>query len=202
MRSDDPPTSPVFVFGTRGGRRLAEILDLHPHLCGVPNSGLLAGLVDLVETNRHSLVHYGLPDQYWRSAVARFLAGLQTDHMAREGKNRWVEWVSTQRLSIAELDRFFPTAQLIRVSERPSRVGRPRRGEDHAAAATMASGRYLRVLHGDLQADPERCLRDVLRFLREPWSDVFAPAGRDESEIIDLVATGPNLVGARVTPVR
>jgi hypothetical protein len=195
MRSDDPPTSPVFVFGTRGGRRLATLLDLHPHLCGVPNSGLLAGLVDLVETNRNSLVHYGLPDQYWRNAVARFLAGLQADHMAREGKNRWVEWVSAQRLSIAELDRFFPTAQLIRVSERPSRVGRPRRGEDQAAAA-LASGRYLKVLHGDLEAEPERCLREVLRFLGEPWSDVFDRAGRDDPEIIDLVAPGPTLVGA------
>ncbi|HEY3239727.1 MAG TPA: hypothetical protein VGL92_09195, partial [Acidimicrobiia bacterium] len=175
MPSNGPPNAPVFVLGTRGGQRLAALLDLHPHLCGVPNSGLLAGLVDLVETNRDSLVRYGLPDQYWRSAVARFLAGLQEDHTAREGKTRWVEWVSSPRLSIGELDRFFPGAQLILVSDRPL-LGRRRRVEHHAAARP-ASSRYLKVRDADLTADPERCLREVLRFLREPWSDVFARAG-------------------------
>ncbi|MGH8973849.1 MAG: hypothetical protein ACRD0C_11685 [Acidimicrobiia bacterium] len=167
-----PPNAPVFVLGNRGGQRLAALLDLHPHLCGVPNSGLLAGLVDLVEANRESLVRYGLPDQYWRSAVARFLAALQADHAAREGKTRWVEWVASPRLSMAELDRFFPGAQMIRVSDRPS-MGWRRRADDQAR---LVSGRFLKVRDADLTADPQRCLRDVLGFLGEPWVDVFAGA--------------------------
>ena len=162
------PDAPVFIVGAAdgGAERLAALLDTHPRLSCVPRTGLLADLVGAIERNQAALVHYGMPEQYWRRAVAGFYGDLQRQHAAHERKPRWLECVSPASLSIDELDHLFPLAQFVHVLPRASR-SRRRVAADRRTGGQILPGRYLEVSTEDLMSRPEECVQRVLGFLRE-----------------------------------
>jgi len=160
---------PVLVIGIADGAgdRLTDRLGSHPNVCRVPRSRLLVDLAVAVDHNQPALAAYGMPEQYWRKALAGFFDGLQRDHAVREHKGRWAAYVSSSSISIEQLDRLFPTAQFVHV------VTRPRGGAgrvvslNRRAGAQMLPGRYLEVGEKELITGLDACAERVLRFLGE-----------------------------------
>jgi hypothetical protein len=160
---------PVLVIGIADGAgdRLADRLGSHPNVCRIPRSRLLVDLAIAVDRNQPALAAYGMPEQYWRKAVATFFDGLQRDHAARDHKARWTAYVSSSGISIDQLDRLFPTAQFVHV------VTRPRGGAGRVVSANrrtgsrLLAGRYLEVAEDELINGIDACAQRVLRFLGE-----------------------------------
>ncbi|MDQ1491604.1 MAG: hypothetical protein QOJ23_4118, partial [Actinomycetota bacterium] len=117
--------------------------------------------------NQPALAVYGLPEQYWRTAVGEFFDGLQRNYAARSHKARWVAYVSSSSLTLDELNHLFPTAQFVHV------ITPPRGGAGRIVAANrrtgagLPTGRYLEVAEGEMLTGAEECALRVLRFLGE-----------------------------------
>jgi hypothetical protein len=182
-----PRPVPVLVIGTPDGAgdRLAERLGLHPTLTRIPRSRLLVDLAVAIDRNQPALAVYGMPEQYWRSAVAAFFDGLQHDHATRSGKARWVAFLHSSSLTVGELDRLFPTAQFVHV------ITRPRGGSGRVVSANrrdgarLLPGRYLEVPEDEMIMGAEECAGRVLRFLGEEGDGRDVEVGEPEV-MIDL----------------
>ena len=160
---------PVFVIGIADGAgdRLADHLGSHPSLCRIPRSRLLADLAIVIGRNQPDLAAYGMSEHYWRKAAADFFGGLQRDHAVRDHKERWATYVSSASLSIADLDRLFPTAQFVHVITRPRGGGGRVLSINRRAGSGLLAGRYLEVAEAEVVADVDACALQVLRFLSE-----------------------------------
>jgi len=160
---------PVFVIGLvdGAGDRLAERLGQHPNLCRIPRSRLLGDLAGAIDRNQSALAVYGMPEQYWRKAVATFFDGLQRDHAVRDHKSRWAAYVPSSSLSIDDLDRLFPTAQFVHVVTRPRGGAGRVISANRRAGSRLLSGRYLEVAESHLIMGIDACAQSVLRFLGE-----------------------------------
>ena len=176
---------PVLLIGTidGAGDRLADLLGRHARLCRVPRTRLLTDLSVAIERNQPALAVYGLPEQYWRTAVGAFFDSLQRHHASRAGKGRWVAYVSSSTVTLEELGRLFPTAQFVHV------ITRPRGGAGRIVAANrrigarLPAGAYLEVAEGEMLTGAEACARRVLRFLGEDAPDLDL----EQEVLVDLV---------------
>lgn len=132
------PDVPVFVVGidNESGEGLTDQLGRHPRLSRVPRTRLLADLDAMLARNQVGLVHYGMPEQYWRKAAAGFHSELQREHASRNGKARWVEFIPSSTLTITQVDRLFPTAQFVHVIAQPR--GAPAAGGRSTAGRVQA----------------------------------------------------------------
>lgn len=163
---------PVFVIGIEqgAGDRLADRLGQHPGLCRIPRSRLLSDLAGAIDRNQPALAVYGMPEQYWRKAIAAFFDGLQRDHAGRDQKRRWATYVSSSSLlSIADLDRLFPTAQFVNVITRPRGGAGRVLSANRRTGAGLLTGRYLEVAEAEVVAEIDACALRVLRFLSEEF---------------------------------
>jgi hypothetical protein len=178
---------PVLVIGIADGAgdRLAEHLGSHPTLCRTPRSRLLVDLAIAVDRNQPALAVYGMPEQYWRKAVAAFFDGLQKDHAARHLKERWAAYVSSSSISIEDLDRLFPTAQFVHVVTRPRGGAGRVISANRRAGSRLRSGRYLEVAEEDLINGIDACAQRVLSFLGEEEVVVSEP-----EVVVDLATVG------------
>jgi hypothetical protein len=180
---------PVFVIGIADGAgdRLADRLGQHPGLCRIPRSHLLADLAIAIDRNQPALAVYGMPEQYWRKAVATFFDGLQRDHAVRDRKERWATYVSSSSLSIDDLDRLYPTAQFVHVIT-PPRGGAGRVvSRNRRTGSSLLAGRYLEVAESDLITGIDACAQRVLGFLGEEdvASEVEVVVNEQET-VVDL----------------
>jgi len=168
---------PVLVIGIADGAgdRLADRLGSHPNLCRIPRGRLLVDLATAVDRNQPGLAAYGMPEQYWRKALAAFFDGLQQDHAARSLKERWAAYVSSASLSIEDLDRLFPTAQFVHVVTRPRGGAGRVISANRRAGSRLLSGRYLEVAEEELINGLDACAERVLRFLGEEEVVVSEP---------------------------
>ena len=178
---------PVIVIGIADGAgdRLADRLGTHPTLCRIPRSRLLVDLSIAIDRNQPALAVYGMPEQYWRKAVASFFDGLQHDHAAREHKTRWATYVSSSGISIEQLDRLFPTAQFVHVVTRPRGGAGRVISANRRAGSRLRSGRYLEVAEEELINGIDACAQRVLRFLDE--DDVVVS---EQEVVVDLADVG------------
>ena len=161
---------PVLVIGIADGAgdRLADRLGTHPSLCRIPRTRLLIDLAIAVDRNQPALAAYGMPEQYWRKAVAAFFDGLQHDHAARDHKERWAAYVSSsEHLHRPKLDRLFPTAQFVHVVTRPRGGAGRVLSANRRAGSRLLAGRYLEVAENELTTGIDACAQRVLRFLGE-----------------------------------
>lgn len=160
---------PVFVIGIADGAgdRLADRLGQHPGLCRIPRSRLLADLAIAIDRNQSALAVYGMPEQYWRKAVATFFDGLQRDHAVHYQKSRWAAYVSSSSLSIDDLDRLFPTAQFVHVVTRPRGGAGRVLSRNRRIGSGLLTGRYLEVAEFEVATEIDACALRVLRFLGE-----------------------------------
>lgn len=160
---------PVLVIGIADGAgdRLADRLGSHPNVCRIPRSRLLVDLAVAVDRNQPALAAYGMPEQYWRKAVAAFFDGLQHDHAVRDHKERWAAYVSSSSISIEQLDRLFPTAQFVHVVTRPRGGAGRVVSTNRKAGSRLLAGRYLEVAEDELIDGIDACAQRVLRFLGE-----------------------------------
>lgn len=160
---------PVLVIGIADGAgdRLADRLGSHTNVCRIPRSRLLVDLAVAVDRNQPALAAYGMPEQYWRKAVAAFFDGLQHDHAIRDHKERWAAYVSSSSISIEQLDRLFPTAQFVHVVTRPRGGAGRVVSTNRKAGSRLLAGRYLEVAEDELITGIDACAQRVLRFLGE-----------------------------------
>ena len=121
----------------------------------------------MLARNQVGLVHYGMPEQYWRKAAAGFHSELQREHASRNGKARWVEFIPSSTLTITQVDRLFPTAQFVHVIARPRGGAGRRRSINRRTGAGLFAGRYLEIFDRDARSHPEESLDRVLDFLGE-----------------------------------
>ncbi len=180
---------PVFVIGVPDGAgdRLAERLGQHPGLCRIPRSRLLGDLAIALERNQSALAVYGMPEQYWRKAVATFFDGLQRDHAVRDHKKRWAAYVSSSSLSIDDLDRLYPIAQFVHVVMRPRGGAGRVLSRNRRAGSRLLTGRYLEVAESDLTRDIDACAQSVLRFLgEEPVASELEVVVSEQETVVDL----------------
>lgn len=179
---------PVFLIGIADGAgdRLADHLGRHPALCRIPRSRLLGDLAMAIEKNQPALALYGMPEQYWRKAVAEFFDGLQRDHAGRDHKARWATYVSSSSVSIADLDRLFPTAQFIHIVTRPRGGAGRVISVNRRTAAQLLPGRYLEVAENDVVTDIDACALRVLNFLGEAEPMVGAPGPEVVVDLADV----------------
>lgn len=177
-RSDGP----VFVIGIADGAgdRLTDRLGAHPNVCRIPRSRLLVDLATAVERSQPALAAYGLPEQYWRKAVADFFNGIQLEYAARYHKTRWTAYASSSTMSIEQLDRLFPTAQFVHVATKPRGGAGRLLSVNRRAGSRLLEGRYLEVAEDELISGLESCAQRVLQFLGEPGGPGASP---DEEEI-------------------
>jgi hypothetical protein len=182
---------PVFVIGIADGAgdRLTDHLGTHPNVCRIPRSRLLVDLSTAVDRSQPALAAYGMPEQYWRKAVADFFNGLQLDHAARFHKTRWAAYTSSSMFSIDQLDRLFPTAQFVHVVTKPRGGAGRLISVNRRAGAGLLSGRYLEIVEDELITGLDSCSQRVLRFLGEDVVSVSEPAVVSVSDldvVVDL----------------
>jgi hypothetical protein len=160
---------PVFVIGIADGAgdRLADRLGSDPGLCRIPRTLLLSDLTIAVDRNQPALAVYGMPQPYWRKALAVFFNGLLQDHAARNHKARWAAFVSSSSLSIADLDELFPTAQFVHVVTRPRGGAGRIISANRRTGAQLRPGRFLELDENEMMADMDGSAHQVLRFLGE-----------------------------------
>lgn len=189
---------PVLVIGIADGAgdRLADHLGTHPNLSRIPRSRLLVDLAVAVDRNQPALAAYGMPEHYWRKALAEFFDGLQKDHAARDHKARWATYVSSASLSIEELDRLFPTAQFVHVISRPRGGAGRVVSANRRAGSSLLVGRYLEVAEDELVGGIDACALTVLRFLGE--HDVVVT---DPEILVELAGVSHGLGSRGMGPV-
>jgi len=180
--------APIFIIGQerQAVARLAGLLGSHPRLGLVPEGGLLADLADATLRNQDALAHYGFPEQYWLTTMAHFVDGVQREYLGRKGKVRWLDCPPWNRPSTALLDRLFPRAQVVHVTNARAPLGGVWPTAERAArraGADLGAGRYFQVACEDVEADAGACLGRVLVFLGED-----AGAQSVSAELLDLTA--------------
>jgi hypothetical protein len=150
---------------------------------------------------------YGLGSQEVDRAVAALVDNLFTRYQVREGKQRWAEKTPTNILRIDYLFRLFPHAQFIHIIRDPrdtycsirerARKGKhkwdkktPRRSAQEWRDTILAGmpwravpERYQEVRYEHLARSPEPVLRDLMRFLGEPWDPRMLDPEADNAEV-------------------
>jgi hypothetical protein len=161
-------SSPIFVVGRdrAAAGQLARLLGTHERLGVVPVSGLLGDLAAAAVRNQAGLAPYGYPDQYWFSSLAAAVDSLQHGHVARAGKERWIDCPPWAHPTVEVIDRLFPRAQIVQVTGAAGFRARTDRNVARATAA-LGAGRYLEIPVAELGRDGAACMGRLFEFLGE-----------------------------------
>ena len=186
---------PIFIVGCQrsGTTLLRLILDSHPNISCGPETLFLVDFVERVTGERHwrHLAQFGFPKEYWQERVAALVDTVQSDYARRRGKVRWADKTARYAVHLDQIDRLYPTCQVIHIirdgrdvvaSHRDrwgylSALKAVRKWPWYVRTARMAGarlagqGRYYEIRYEDLVTDPEPTLRKLLDFLGEPWDD-------------------------------
>ncbi len=120
------------------------------------------------------------------SSAEEFTDLFMAEYAAGQGKKRWAEKTPANVLHIERIFSFWPGAKFIHVARDPrdvysslKRTGKWTRPEDFAGlwikfiSAHAQAGKYapsmLEIRYEDLVLEPEKTMRSVLDFVREPW---------------------------------
>lgn len=194
-----------------GTTLLRALLNRHPHIACGPESKFVqhpsfAAWHDRLSTEWSERVErYGFGQKEVDQAMAALVDDLFSRYARKRGKARWAEKTPTNILHIDYLFRLFPHAKFLHIIRDPRDTYcsiRHRAATDmpHWARFTanraavdwtdsVAHGkrwreqkeRYYEIKYEDLVADPPVVLRDILRFIDEPWdSRVLDPEEDDE----------------------
>ncbi len=185
-------TSPIFILGApRSGTTLLRlVLDAHPHISAGPETRFLLDLARIFGQHWDRLERFGFDRTYWREKVATFFASVHADYAAARGKRRWCEKTPRYTVIADLIAELYPDARFLHVVRDGLDVvasHRDRWGWRSAYAAIddwrtlvrkarrfgaeVGPERYLEVRYESLVADAEPTLREVFRFLDEPWDD-------------------------------
>jgi hypothetical protein len=189
-----PTAPPIFIIGCpRSGTTLVRmIVDSHPRISAGEETKFLFDLQRILGDHQDLVSRYGFGREYWLERIRDFYGGFQAEYMRRRGKARWAEKTPEYTLILDFIDELFPDARYIHVirdgrdvvASFRERWGyraalRVARGVwvSHVTAARdfgrrVAGERYTEIRYERLVAEPEAVLRDLFRFLDEPWDPV------------------------------
>lgn len=187
--------SPIFLVGTmRSGTTLLRlILDSHPHLALADESGFLRAVAAATAIpDQHDgpgwYRRYGVSDEDMHARLRAFYDDLFSSWARARGAQRWGDKTPFHISHLRLLARVFPDAQVVGIVRHPGAVvaSQLRRGTAFPDALRHWRNQNVRLLRGagdkdlrprlavvryeDLVAQPERLLRELVAFLREPWS--------------------------------
>jgi protein-tyrosine sulfotransferase len=175
------------------------LLNRHPHIaCGpeakvLPDPRLATWHARLTDEWAERIERYGFERDVIDRCMAALIDQLFNCYQSQEGKRRWAEKTPTNILRIDYLFRLFPRAQFIHVIRDPRDTycsirdrmqhDKPEWSKFHPSRAArdwrdaILAGqpwrdypeRYLEIHYEELVRNPERCLRQVVTFLNEPW---------------------------------
>ena len=128
------------------------------------------------------------------SSGEEFIENFMSQHARQKGKNRWVEKTPANTLHIERIFAFWPQAYFIHVVRDPrdvysSNALKSEEWSDPAifsnlwikfinaheeAKKTSWSRSMIEIRYEDLVLYPEKIMRGILNFIREPWEDSVA----------------------------
>ena len=188
--------SPIFLVGTmRSGTTLLRlILDSHEHLALADESGFLRAVAAATAIpDQHDgpgwYRRYGRTDEDMHARLRAFYDDLFSEWARSRGAQRWGDKTPFHISHLPLAAEVFPDAQVVGIVRHPGAVvaSQLRRGTSFPDALRHWRNQNVRLLKGaarkdlrprlavvryeDLVTEPEPVLRELLAFLREPWSD-------------------------------
>lgn len=184
---------PFFIVGCHrsGTSILRASLDSHPRM-SVGNEDPSLYRLSWTDTDlcRRRREGYGFSEEEWFGLVRRMVEELYMRYAASQGKTRWGLKFPPNSLIIDYLDRLYPGCQVIHIVRHPRDVvasGRRKWGKKtgayygrrwvryvraaETAGARLGKDRFLTIRYEDLVADPEKVLKEIVKWLGEPWND-------------------------------
>lgn len=188
-------SGPIFVVGSMrsGSTLLRLILDSHENIAIGSESGFMgaASAMKSIPAWQHGSDWYkrlGWSEDEFDERISEFFAGIFQRYAVEHGKQRWGDKTPFHTMHIPLMARLFPTAAFVGVVRHPGAVvtslsqqwGYPFEEAINYwvfmnSALTLSGrdlgGRFVLCRYEDLILDTESTLRDLMSFLREPWSE-------------------------------
>jgi hypothetical protein len=188
------PGAPVFIVGSMrsGSTMLRLMLDSHPRIAIPSETGFMGAAVAA-----HRIPDWKFGEGWyerlgWSTAevderLRDFFDGMFRRYAAEQGKPRWGEKTPFHTAYMPQMSRMFPDARFVGIVRHPGAVASSLQRRFHygfAEAVTywadtnkqmltagMALGdRFALCRYEDLVSRGEPVLRELLRFLEEPWA--------------------------------
>jgi hypothetical protein len=186
---------PIFIIGAMGsGTTLLRLmLDSHPNIAIPYETGFMRAY------NAHQFIPFKWSGRNWAKRLgwsreeldrelAQFYEKLFMRYVEANGKQRWGEKTPLHTWHVDAMARLYPDAQFVGVVRHPGgevgscvnrfghSLGRAtyhylRYTKEVARQAAHHEDRFVVLRYEDLVLQPERCLRELLEWLGEPWSD-------------------------------
>jgi len=187
---------PIFIVGAMGsGTTLLRLmLDSHPHIALPPETGFMRAynahrFIPFKWTGRGWANRLGWSDAELDRELAAFYDHLFQRYVIEHGKQRWGEKTPLHTWHVDDMKRLYPDAQFIGMIRHPggSIASNATRFKDGFGRFLIHYDRYARevvrqaarhprrfvlVRYEDLVLQPEETMRELLRWLGEPWSDL------------------------------
>jgi hypothetical protein len=186
---------PIFIVGAMGsGTTLLRLmLDSHPNIAIPYETGFMRAY------NAHQFIPFKWSGRNWAKRLgwsreeldrelAQFYEKLFLRYVEQNGKQRWGEKTPLHTWHVDDMARLYPDSVFIGVVRHPggevascmSRFGHSlgratyhylRYTKEVARQAARYGDRFVILRYEDLVLQPKRCLRELLDWLGEPWSD-------------------------------
>jgi hypothetical protein len=190
---------PVFVVGSMrsGSTMLRLILDSHPNIAIGPETGFMRALLAT-----KTIPNWKFGDGWYRrlgwtdaevdARLRAFYGEMFQRHATQQGKRRWGEKTPFHTAHMTAMAQVFPDAVFVGIVRHPGAVAVSLRDSfnysfpdalsywaatnlDMLRAASQLGDRFVLCRYEDLVGESEQVLRELLAWLREPWSpDVLA----------------------------
>jgi hypothetical protein len=227
----DGSAGPVFVVGTMrsGSTLLRLLLDSHPNIAIGEETGFMGGLAAarVIPGWRYGEEWHrriGWTDAERDARLREFYSGMFARHAASQGKTRWGEKTPFHSWHVPDMARVFPDAVFLAIVRHPGAVVWSLKNRFHYSvpdaaaywAATnvelvrrgveLSGARFAMCRYEDIVGDTDQTMRDVFRWLGEPWSeDVMrhheVQAGKGAPRLVDgNTSTRTPVRTDRVTP--
>lgn len=223
-----PEPGPIFVVGSMrsGSTMLRLILDSHPHVAIGAETGFMGGLAAAREIpgwnfGRGWYERVGWDEAEMDRRLHDFYDGMFRRHAQRQGKRRWGEKTPFHTLHMDLMAQVFPEAVFVGIVRHPGGVAASLRKRFHytfpealeyweqtnlamlrSGTATLAD-RFALCRYEDLVLEGEPVLRELLRFVDEPWSpDVLEHHRVQRQKGAPRAAEGSTIAHAPVDPRR
>lgn len=189
-----PIGGPVFVVGSMrsGSTMLRLILDSHPNIAIGAETGFMGAVLAAraIPNWKHGPGWYQRLDwteEEFNARLREFYAGMFRRYASAQGKRRWGEKTPFHTAHIPAMAQLFPDAVFVGIVRHPGAVAASLQKSFHytfadalsywaatnldlVRAGTDLDRRFVTCRYEDLLSDGEPVLRELTRWLGEPWS--------------------------------
>jgi hypothetical protein len=218
---------PIFVVGSMrsGSTMLRLILDSHPRIAVGAETGFMGALTGAkaIPNWKHGTDWYeriGWTEAEFDIRLREFYGGMFERYAASHGKSRWGEKTPFHTEHISSMAQVFPDAVFVGIVRHPGAVAASLRKNFHytfreavsywsatnhamVRAATQLGTRFAALRYEELVQEGEPVMRELLRFLDEPWTPAVLEHHRvQRSKGAPRVADGSTITSDPIDPTR